>query len=1142
MSSLGRYVLKYAETDASAYFQAFTWIKGEGGTTEIKKAVRDEGAVQGFVSTMADAYKTKLEHEETLLSADRALDMRHFFQSLHEKTVTISRPGDSSSLLLMLVVPLFDAEACEEACSIIAEASALGQRYTVLVLGLCETLGRVVSPETFRDITADAEAEKKATEQQMLQHFAQLAQEQNALSHILPMQNINNEGFALNLDASALLRIWGELSLLCVEKYDTVFPPATAFDRAHPLTAFGLSAVNFDKYYFEDYLLRRSYIKMLQREDVTAEEVDLNKVAHEANQCLQKHHRHFSDFYNEAVRPLWEEKVEQDAIASQISPRLQEKFAVIEADLTAYIQNPEYSLPEKKAVLAMILGYDDELLRGNLFAGNQLTIDNLDEEVARLFIDANNACVSVVKDETTGKERLKYGPLRQCMDEDGMVSLPLRRMQDLREEIRQSTNYIREKNKELEEIEGMERDAAESEKRLTEEGFVVDGKLYRLDVKHEETRFDQTYEPKVVTEKSVDLRAGFTKVKDQGEIGACTVFSVSSIFEYILKQQTGNDVDLSEAFVYYNVRHEAHQELEDTGSSFQDVVRSIGERGICTEKLHPYDSPLGIPPTEGAYEEAKNRRITQAMNVGIAEADIKSAIQEGFPVAISLKVYASFNQTSGFVKRPSEEEMSSDDFGYHAMVIVGFTDETRHFVVRNSWGERFGDKGYCYIPYSYICDPELNRMACIVTKVAYAGEETFVADGGKKGKRQIVEFNTSDARIKAYVIENLLGEEQQRLARLQKRDKALRTEYETLMQTLGKQPVRTDILKRYQDVLSKEIAELQLERDRINESERAQELKNFDKTSWQAKIGMGGVMFALFGAWSACASTYEDMTDWFKSGWSYFLLGLFAILFVVLSLYSWYVKSRRRRLEMELEELTANLSQRISELQKQLEEQKLKMHVAGMIIDDLLRLKSALDKKYQGIKAYVGNLALWQSEEEKHAAAMDALVKDPFIPLLTNEGLDRYFDEKADEITDGMNLYEYFQQFALGEQAIIAYKQGLKAKVRQRIESLLNDFTIFRHIFGTHQYPFLDATYASAKRMLGELDRKSVPFCPTKQRTGAAPQARYLFIGTDAEEEQAWRRCYPTYFTTPPISENISSVLKIVSLRMQPLRLEELGE
>ena len=38
------------------------------------------------------------------------------------------------------------------------------------------------------------------------------------------------------------------------------------------------------------------------------------------------------------------------------------------------------------------------------------------------------------------------------------------------------------------------------------------------------------------------------------------------------------------------------------------------------------------------------------------------------------------------------------------MVIVGYDDETRFYRVRNSWGRSFGDKGYCYIPYSYFED------------------------------------------------------------------------------------------------------------------------------------------------------------------------------------------------------------------------------------------------------------------------------------------------------------------------------------------------------------------------------------------------------------------------------------------------------
>ena len=85
-------------------------------------------------------------------------------------------------------------------------------------------------------------------------------------------------------------------------------------------------------------------------------------------------------------------------------------------------------------------------------------------------------------------------------------------------------------------------------------------------------------------------------------------------------------------------------------------------------------------------------------------------IINGYPVAISLKIFNSFHATSGFVRRPTDDEIASADFGYHAMVIVGYSDDTKFFVVRNSWGEHFGENGYCYIPYSYICDPKCQMI------------------------------------------------------------------------------------------------------------------------------------------------------------------------------------------------------------------------------------------------------------------------------------------------------------------------------------------------------------------------------------------------------------------------------------------------
>ena len=60
-----------------------------------------------------------------------------------------------------------------------------------------------------------------------------------------------------------------------------------------------------------------------------------------------------------------------------------------------------------------------------------------------------------------------------------------------------------------------------------------------------------------------------------------------------------------------------------------------------------------------------------------------------------------------------------------------------------------------------------------------------------------------------------------------------------------------------------------------------------------------------------------------------------------------------------------------------------------------------------------------------------------------------------------------------------------------------------------------------------------------KRTAVTTPQARFLFIHTDAEEEQAWKATYPQYFNTTPISEKIVSIYKIVGLRLQSLLPEE---
>jgi C1A family cysteine protease len=41
------------------------------------------------------------------------------------------------------------------------------------------------------------------------------------------------------------------------------------------------------------------------------------------------------------------------------------------------------------------------------------------------------------------------------------------------------------------------------------------------------------------------------------------------------------------------------------------------------------------------------------------------------------------------------------------MLVIGYNDLSKRYLVMNSWGKEWGKNGYCYIPYSYLHDTNL---------------------------------------------------------------------------------------------------------------------------------------------------------------------------------------------------------------------------------------------------------------------------------------------------------------------------------------------------------------------------------------------------------------------------------------------------
>ena len=81
--------------------------------------------------------------------------------------------------------------------------------------------------------------------------------------------------------------------------------------------------------------------------------------------------------------------------------------------------------------------------------------------------------------------------------------------------------------------------------------------------------------------------------------------------------------------------------------------------------------------------------------------NIKSCIRNQKPVLIAIALYDSFvSKETGKTGKILMPNMTTEkSVGGHELCLIGYDDTKQQFIVRNSWGTQWGDKGFCYIPY-----------------------------------------------------------------------------------------------------------------------------------------------------------------------------------------------------------------------------------------------------------------------------------------------------------------------------------------------------------------------------------------------------------------------------------------------------------
>lgn len=211
---------------------------------------------------------------------------------------------------------------------------------------------------------------------------------------------------------------------------------------------------------------------------------------------------------------------------------------------------------------------------------------------------------------------------------------------------------------------------------------------------------------------------------DQGSLPTCTANAVTALLMCVQNETSRNErVEtemLSRLYLDWHARSLEDRLCENSGVSIVASFRALYQYSISSEEIWPYiESQFLVEPNEAAKSSAeKNKCLYNILKIAKLEQNL-SVLKYTIrmlrrPFVLGIKIFESFDSAevvaNGMVPMPQaglDGAITEKCFGGHAMLAIDFDDNLQCFIVLNSYGSSFPNKGRLLLPYSYIEDENL---------------------------------------------------------------------------------------------------------------------------------------------------------------------------------------------------------------------------------------------------------------------------------------------------------------------------------------------------------------------------------------------------------------------------------------------------
>lgn len=173
------------------------------------------------------------------------------------------------------------------------------------------------------------------------------------------------------------------------------------------------------------------------------------------------------------------------------------------------------------------------------------------------------------------------------------------------------------------------------------------------------------------------------------ETGCCWAFSAVAAMEGITKISTGKLVSLSEQEL---VDCDTDEDEGCNGGLMDDAFQFIiNNGGLTTESNYPYKASDGTCNTNKESSHAASISSFEDVPANSESSLLKTVIKQPVSVAIDAGEDDFQHYSSGVFTGECGTDLD------HGVTLIGYgktSDGTKYWLVKNSWGKSWGEKGY----------------------------------------------------------------------------------------------------------------------------------------------------------------------------------------------------------------------------------------------------------------------------------------------------------------------------------------------------------------------------------------------------------------------------------------------------------------